>query len=64
MQKGVAHDRHARPRVIQQILILVGTKKGVQRYRNGADLDGAKKTISEFRDVRQEQHDTFFHADT
>lgn len=57
-------DGYAGAGVVEQVFVIAGAEQSADRNRDGTDLDGAKETVSKFRDVGEQKKDTFFHADS
>src|SRR5882757_2458731 len=62
VQKRFAGDSNAGARVVQQVFILIRPEKRIDRNRNGADFYGSEKTIGKFGNIRQQEENSFLHA--
>ncbi len=56
------NHQHARPAVVEVILVVVGREHGVDGNGHGADLDGAPEDRIELRDIEHQDQDPVVHA--
>ena len=61
-QQRLADDDHARPAVVQDVLVVGRLPQRVDRHRHRADLDRAEEAVGELRAVEQQQQDALFDA--
>ena len=59
-----SHNRDAGAAIVKDVLVLCGLQQGIQRNRNGPNLDGPKESIKEFGSIKQQERHPLFPPDT
>src|ERR1700730_1604739 len=63
-KQAFTHQSYSRAAIVKYMLVLVRLVLGVDRHRNGTNLDGSKKGVKKFRRVQKQEQYALFALDT